>query len=306
VTRKAERFLGPTLSDEPIGSRPFAYVLSGGAALGSWQGGVLHALHEGRSLRAHSVVGTSAGAINGAAYLQGDFDLLRMLWRSIPRSKFMKWSPGVSPPRLWSLDSVRGYLETVISEKACREGGRCWFYPVSADLANGETLQAEFSPDPDGPWEGPLADKLAGSMAVPFLFPPARASHETPGKRDRVLVDGHVTSSLFLDRLARRGVRDFVFVNVISDAEMRAPGFRPRAFIGTLIHQLLEAQIENGLEPLRYGFPELGVRAFVLRPSTPLRVSVFKFDKEECRRAFDQGMRDAGAWFDKPGPTQIL
>ena len=109
-----------------------------------------------------------------------------------------------------------------------------------------------------------------------------------------------------IDGLARRGVRDFIFVNVISDAEMRAPGFRPRAFVGTLIHQLLEAQIENGLEPLRYGFPELGIRAFVLRPSKPLRVSVFKFDREECRRAFDLGMKDAEAWFDNPGTTQIL
>lgn len=300
------RFLGPSLDDAPIGSRPFAFVLSGGAALGAWQGGALFALSEEAGWRAHSVVGTSAGAINGAAYLQGDLPMLRELWRSIPRERFMKWSPGLTPPRLWSLDSVGEYLAEVISEETCRRGKRCWYYPVSADLAHGETFQPEFSPDPGGPWQGPLIEKILGSMAVPFLFPPARIEHETPGTRGRVLVDGHVTSSLFLDRLARRGVLDFYFINVISDAEMGRPSYTPRGLIGTLIHQLLEAQIENGLEPFRFGFEESGIRAFVLRPSKPLRVSVFRFDREQCREAFDQGIEDARAWAGNPGATRIL
>ena len=306
MAAKASRFDGPSLEDAPLGSRPFAFVLSGGAALGSWQGGALFALSEESGWRAHSVVGTSAGAINGAAYLQGDLPLLQELWRSIPRARFMKWSLGFRPPRLWSLESVGEYLSEVISEESCRKSRRCWFYPVSSDVANGETFQAEFSPDPAGPWQGPLIEKPLGSMAVPFLFPPARIAHETPGLPARVLVDGHVTSSLFLDRLARRGVRDFVFVNVISEWEMRRPLFSPRGLIGTLIHQLLEAQIENGLEPFRFGFQELGVRAFVLRPSRPLEVSVFRFDANECRAAFDLGIADARTWAANPGPTRVL
>jgi len=143
-------------------------------------------------------------------------------------------------------------------------------------------------------------------MAVPFLFPPARVPHEDPAKRDRVLVDGHVTSRLFLDRLAVRGVLDFVFLNVISDREMNTPRYSPRGFIGTLIHQLLNAQVENGLESLRFGFKEKGIRAFLLRPSKPLKVSVFKFDKDECRGAFDLGINDACRWGESQESTRIL
>lgn len=299
-------FNGPGLDRVPLGTRPFAYVLSGGAALGSWQGGVLHALSQERGLRAHSVVGTSAGAINGAAYLQGDMALLRDLWRSIPRKRFMKWSVGLFPPRLFSLESVRAYLSEVIDEARCRREKKCWFYPVAVDIASGETVQSEFSPEEDGPWEGPLVDRLAGSMAVPFVFPPGRMPHEDPAQPERVFVDGHVTSRLYLDRLVKRGVLDFVFVNVISAREMRSPAFSPRGYIGTMIHQLLNGQVENGLDSLRHGFPRAGIRAFILRPSRPLRVSVFKFDRGECREAFDLGAADALSWSADPAPTRIL
>ncbi|PCI39918.1 MAG: hypothetical protein COB53_02370 [Elusimicrobia bacterium] len=299
-------FDGPSLEQQPLGSRPFAYVLSGGAALGAWQGGVLCALSQEKGWNAHSVIGTSAGAINGAAYLQGDFDLLKELWRSIPRGRFMKRSLGFSPPRLFSLESVKEYLGEVISEERCRQGRRCWFYPVSVDIAHGETLQSEFSPESEGPWQGPLIDKIVGSMAVPFVFPPARVPHEDPSKKMRVLVDGHVTSRLSLGALALRGVRDFVFVNVISHKEMRTSSYSPRGFISTMIHQLLNAQVDNGLEPFRDGFKELGIRAFLLRPSRPLAMSVFKFDKRECRDAFELGERDAVLWGESPNGTQIL
>ncbi len=302
----APQFNGPTLDRVPIGTRPFGFVLSGGAALGSWQAGVLYALSRGCGWQAHSVVGTSAGAINGAAYLQGDFDLLKELWRSIPRDRFMKWSPGISPPRLFSLESVREYLKEVISEERCRDGRRCWLYSVAADISNGETFQSEFSPGGDEVWQGPLVDTILGSMAVPFVFPPARLPHENSEKKERVLVDGHVTSRLFLDRLANRGVQDYLFLNVISDLEMNTPAYSPRRYIGTMIHQLLNAQIDNGLEPFRQGFKELGIRAFLLRPSSPLRVSVFKFDKNECRAAFELGEKDAMNWSRNLSETQIL
>jgi NTE family protein len=44
---------------------PVAFVLSGGASLGAIQVGMLHALYE-RGIAPDLIVGTSAGALNGA------------------------------------------------------------------------------------------------------------------------------------------------------------------------------------------------------------------------------------------------
>ena len=58
------------LDDAPLGSRPLALVLSGGASLSSWQAGVLCALVERHGLSFQDVIGTSGGSINGFAEFQ--------------------------------------------------------------------------------------------------------------------------------------------------------------------------------------------------------------------------------------------
>ena len=61
-----------------------AFVLSGGAALGAVQVGMMQALYE-RNIRPDFIVGTSAGAINGS-WIAGDggydnLDGLADVWR---------------------------------------------------------------------------------------------------------------------------------------------------------------------------------------------------------------------------------
>ena len=134
--------------------------------------------------------------------------------------------------------------------------------------------------------------------------PPVLGCGDGNGRPPRTLIDGHVTSFVDLGKLAAEGARDFLFVNVLDAESERRPRFSPRGFISTLVHQLLRAQVDNSLAPLRRESEELGLRAFELGPSKPLTLGVFRFDRKECREAFELGNRDADAFLD--GPKRIL
>ena len=292
----------PSLSEAPLGSRPTALILSGGAALGAWQGGVLWALEKTHGLKFSQVLGTSAGSINGAAYLQDSTELLRELWRDVPREAFLHFAPRLSPPSLFSLDSVGRYLGTVLSEERCRAARRCWFYAVAADVVTGKTIQAEYSPETGGPWDGPLLDHILGSVAVPFVFPPRRVVASRDGA-ERLFVDGHATCFVDLGPLVARGARDLLFVSVIGPAG-RPPALHPRGFISTLINTLMRAQVDNGLAALD-GARAKGLRVFEFCPSSPLDMSVFLFKRHECRRAFEAGAAEAASLVADPGRYRL-
>ncbi len=295
---------GPALEDAPLGSRPAALILSGGVALGSWQGGVLYAFEKEHGLDFHSVAGTSAGSLNGVAYFQNDTERLKRMWRDVPRGAFMKYSLGLRPPRVYSQDAMRTYLKGFIDEDAVRANPRCWFYVLSTNLRKGLD-QAEYSPEPGGPWDGPLLEHVLGSVAVPFLFPPVRipAKNGAPAKD---LMDGHLISFIDLERMAARGVRDFLFVNVASRVSLARPRYSLRGFISTLVDQLLQGQVDTGIAQLRLVAKERGLRAFEFNPRKPLNISVFGFDRKECRRAFDKGVEDARTYLKDPKPFRIL
>ena len=68
-----------------------AFVLSGGAALGAIQVGMLSALYE-RGIEPDLIVGTSVGAVNGAFIASRPFtsattDELAAMWRRLGRAR---------------------------------------------------------------------------------------------------------------------------------------------------------------------------------------------------------------------------
>ncbi|MFA6028919.1 MAG: patatin-like phospholipase family protein [Elusimicrobiota bacterium] len=297
---------GPSLEQAPLGSRPTALILSGGAALGSWQGGVLHELCARRGWSLHSVLGTSAGSVNAAAYYQDGLEALREAWRDVPRRSFLRPRPRLFPPSLFAQAPVRAFLARFIDEERARARGRCWLYVVSADIRDGGLFQASFSPAAGGGrWDGPLVDCVLGSVAVPYLFPPVELAAGAAGPRARLLVDGHLLSFADLRPLASRGARDFVFVTVVGRHAPRVPRLSPRGFTSALVGELLRAQVHNALAALDGPGEEHGLRFFELDPLEPLKMGVFAFDREECRRSFDQGTRDAQEFLSRPADFRI-
>lgn len=67
-----------------IEKKELGLVLSGGGARGAYQIGVWKAMRESQlDQYITKVYGTSVGAINGAAFAQGDFELAEILWKKL-------------------------------------------------------------------------------------------------------------------------------------------------------------------------------------------------------------------------------
>lgn len=77
-----------------------ALVLSGGGARGAYQLGVWQALNElGVDTLIKAVYGTSVGAINGAAFVQGDFDKASDIWSAIDYHSVFKTDISIKEAR---------------------------------------------------------------------------------------------------------------------------------------------------------------------------------------------------------------
>lgn len=288
---------------EPLGSRPTALVLSGGAALGSWQAGCLYGLVT-KGFSFHSVFGTSIGCLNGCGYFQDTLELMWKVWRDVRRSDLFRLRPRLNPISLFSQKHLRDYLAGYVDEERARRLGRCWFYVVSTDIASGTTHQACYSPEPGGPWDGPLLDHLLGSISIPFVLPPVRVALN--GSGHRILLDGNAKSYVNLLPALERGVKDILFLNVIHPAELRNPRFGLRSYVTTLINQLLQGQIDHSLEAVRLLAAPRGLRAYVFHPQKALTLKPLAFDNVPCREAFDMGLEDAQVLLANPESFRVL
>lgn len=154
---------------------PVAFVLSGGASLGAIQAGMLRALYE-RGIAPNLIVGTSAGALNGAFITSREqsvatADALGDLWRSLRRGQVFPLNP---------VTGLLGFLGTrdhLVPDSGLRriiqrhvECERLEDLPiplhvVAADVVSGEELRLS---------AGPTLDAILASAAIPGVLGPSR------------------------------------------------------------------------------------------------------------------------------------
>jgi NTE family protein len=165
-----------------------AFVLLGGAIVGATQVGMLYALLEA-GIRPNLVIGSSAGALNGA-HLAGDASLegverLAVFWDSIGRRDIL-------PIELRTiLGGVVGRRDHLCDPLALRtlilradigfnriEEAPVPFLPTATDLATGEGVALS---------DGDVVEALMASASTPGLFPPVDIG-------GRLLTDGGVVA----------------------------------------------------------------------------------------------------------------
>jgi len=196
-----------------------ALVLSGGGNHGVAQVGMIHALLE-RDIVPDVIIGTSAGALNGAALaydptLSG-VERLGSVWRALRAEHIF---PGNKLGRAWSLLSGGDHLYSntglgTLIDKMTPSGHFSDLYlplrVIATDLATGEEVVLA---------SGPIKPALLASAALPGSFPPVLHDHRT-------LVDGGVVDNVPLSH-ALAGPVDRVFVcNVsggVADGPVRNP-----------------------------------------------------------------------------------
>jgi len=165
-----------------------AFVLSGGASLGSIQVGMLQALTANR-IRPDLIVGTSVGALNGAWLASGDTEAslarLAEIWRGINRDDVFPISP------FTGLFGLAGRNNHLIRDRGLRrllrrhlrferlEDAPIALHVVATDVLTGVDVQLS---------QGSAIDAIMASAAIPSIFPPVRIG-------ERLLMDGGVVEN---------------------------------------------------------------------------------------------------------------
>jgi NTE family protein len=166
-----------------------AFVLSGGASLGAIQVGMLHALYE-RGIVPDVIVGTSAGAMNGAFIASrpqtvATADALASVCRDLKRGQVFPLNPITG---LLGFLGVRDHLvpasglRRLISRNI--QHGQLEDLPiplhvVAVDVISGEELRLS---------HGSVVDAVLASVAIPGVVAPVRWE-------DRTLMDGGVANN---------------------------------------------------------------------------------------------------------------
>jgi NTE family protein len=186
--------------------KPVAFVFSGGAALGAIQIGMLKAL-AAINLQPDLIVGTSAGALNGAIVadrgLAQAADALAMLWSGFTRESIF---PGGRLAQARQLLITRNSLfpNDRLSELLCRALTVTRFeqlkLPFGALVTDLETLHGALFTS------GELRPALLASAAIPGVFPPVNIQGKT-------YVDGALTAHVPLRAATMMGAASLVVLD---------------------------------------------------------------------------------------------
>jgi NTE family protein len=268
-----------------------AFVLSGGASLGSIQVGMLEALYE-RGIRPDLIVGTSAGALNGAFIAERPqvVETARELgdvWRGLRRGQVFPVNPVSGALGLLGARShlvPDSGLRRLISRHATADRLEDTLVPlhvIATDVLRGEEVRLS---------EGPLVDAVMASAAIPGVLPAVDWG-------GRLLIDGGVANNAPLSHALELGADEVYVLPTGSPCELEQA---PRGALAMLVY---------GSSLLVHARLEFEVAAFarradiaVLPPPCPLSVQPTDFGHADA--LIDQARADARRFLDRRTPLR--
>lgn len=205
-----------------------AFVLSGGASLGSVQVGMLRALSEA-GVRPDFVVGTSAGAINVAYFSKnptiGGVAELGAIWSNMKRATVFPVRPGLG---FLGFVGRRDHLcpSRPLSELLARHLGDQHLeqsavpaHVIAADLSTGREVCIS---------SGLSAPAVLASASLPGVLPPVRLE-------GRSLIDGGVINNAPLSHAIRLGADTIYLLACGHACALEAP---PKSALGVILQSV--------------------------------------------------------------------
>ena len=263
-----------------------AFVLSGGASLGAIQVGMIEALYE-RGIAPDLIVGTSAGAVNGAfiANRPRTVDTARDLghvWKGLRRGDVFPLNPltgllgflgarGNLVPDSGLRDIVRAHMTCDRLEQTAVP-----LHVIATDVLRGEDVRLS---------EGPLLEAVMASAAIPGVLPAV----EWHGRQ---LVDGGVANNAPLSHALELGADEVYVLPTGTPCELEEA---PRGALAMVMHA-------SGVLVGRRFAQEVGsvpphVDVAVLPPPCPLGVQPTDFS--QAKMLIAQGLADARRYLDR-------
>lgn len=154
------------------------FVLPGGFMRGAFQVGALRAFYQKRVIPSY-IVGTSAGAINGAAFAAGKMDTLYRVYQDIaehPRRHVYRWNfYALLKVFFWSESLLANapLYKTIVDDINMQDviASPVHLDIITSDFQSGETVVFS-NKNPEHSTTAVLSSALLASAAVPVIFPP--------------------------------------------------------------------------------------------------------------------------------------
>ena len=266
-----------------------AFVLSGGASLGSIQAGMLEALYE-RGIRPDLIVGTSAGALNGAFIAERPQTVetahdLGEVWRGLKRGQVFPTNPLIGALGfLGARDHLvpDSGLRRLIRRHAIANRLEETYVPlhvIATDVLRGEDVRLS---------EGPLVDAVMASAAIPGVLPAVDWN-------GRTLIDGGVANNAPISHALDLGADEIYVLPTGSPCELHEP---PRGALAMLVHAtglLVGRRLAQEIAALE-GQADIAV----LPPPCPLSVQPTDFGHAD--QLIAQARADARQFLDRRQP----
>jgi len=206
-----------------------AFVLSGGASLGAVQVGMLRALYE-REITPDLIVGTSAGALNGAFIASrpqttATADALADIWRGLRRGQVFPINP------LTGLLGFLGSRDHLVPDSGLRrlvsrhverellEELPIPLHVVAVDVLSGQEVRLS---------SGAVVDAVLASAAIPGVLAPVEW-------RNHVLMDGGVANNTPISHAVELGAER---VYVLPTGHACALDEPPEGALGMALHAI--------------------------------------------------------------------
>ena len=268
-----------------------AFVLSGGASLGSIQVGMLQAMSRA-GLRPDLLVGSSVGALN-AAWVAGDpspesVDHLAGLWTRIDRNDIFPFQPlrgflgfvGRQPSLITNSGLRRILSEHLVFERL--EEALVPVHAVVVDALSGRDVRLS---------RGDAVDAITASAAIPGVFPPVVIE-------GRPYMDGGVVNNTPISHAYDLGA-DTIWV--LPAGYACAMEETPQSSLGMALHGLsLLVQQRLAVDVARFG-PVVDLR--VVPPLCPVTASPADF--RQSAELIERARTSTEKWLADPTPPDI-
>jgi len=265
-----------------------AFVLSGGASLGAIQVGMLRALYE-RDIAPDVIVGTSAGALNGAfiasrAQTVETADALSAIWRGLRRGQVFPLNP------LTGLLGFLGSRDHLVPDSGLRrliarhvEREQLQELPlplhvVAVDVITGEELRLS---------SGSVIDAVMASGSIPAVLPPV-------SWQGRELMDGGVANNTPISHAVELGAEEIYILPTGHACALEEP---PGGALGMALHAislLTHRRLIDDVEKHRED-----ATLVVLPPPCPLTMQPIDFDHADT--LIQRGYAGASEFLDSGG-----
>src|SRR5882757_5897548 len=204
-----------------------AFVFAGGGSFGAIQVGMLQSL-AAHGITADMVVGSSVGALNGAFYAGdptlGGVERLASIWRGLRRNDVfpMSWRTVLS--FLWRRDfliphdGIRKLIDDHIPYRNLQDA-KLPVHIVTTDIVSGDSVVLS---------EGPIAEAIIASTAIPGAFAPVRY-------KDFYLADGAISSNTPIKVAVAKGAERLIILPTGYACSTQTP---PTGAVASALHAL--------------------------------------------------------------------